>query len=189
MDARARYDADTTLFRLYVSFRDDCATFTSFTRSKREILRIRLIKSRADQEFRKICWTAIFFCRSKFTYFFFLIGNSSFSLMFRTDYVRNGRVPKYPKLTERYPSNPKYTRFRARISNTLSLRWTFFGSIMTRLFIPRTSVFVRVFQTLFVSVVTLTFLAPFFVFVFFWIGTFSFSFFSFFLLARVIPRV
>ena len=54
---------------------------------------------------------------------FFLIGNSSFSLMFRTDVrVRNGRVPKYPKVTERYPSNPKYTRFRARISNTLSLR-------------------------------------------------------------------
>ena len=37
MDVKARHNADTILFRLYVSFRDDCATFTSITRSKREI--------------------------------------------------------------------------------------------------------------------------------------------------------
>ena len=114
--------------------------------------RVVLIKS-----LEKFAEQQYFFVDQNLPIFFFLIGNSSFSLMFRTDVrVRNGRVPKYPKVTERYPSNPKYTRFRARISNTLSLRWTFFGSIMTRLFIPRTSVFVRVFQTLFVvSVVTL----------------------------------
>ena len=181
MDARARYDADTTLFRLYVSFRDDCATFTSITRSKREILGFRLIKSRADQEFRKICWTAIFFCRSKFTYFF-----SDRKFQFQSDVpngrpIRNGRVPKYPKVTERYPSNPKYTRFRARISNTLSLRWPFFGSIMKRLFIPRTSVFVRVFQTLFVvSVVTLFWQLLFFCFCFFLDRNLFFFFVSFF---------
>ena len=101
--------------------------------------------------------------------------------------VRNGRVPKYPKVPERYPSNPKYTRFRARISNTLCLRWTFFGSIMTRLFIPRTSVFVRVFQTLFVVSVVTLFWQLFFVF--FGSEPFLFHFFHFFLLARVIPRV
>ena len=43
MDARARYNIDTTLFRLYVSFRDDCATFTPITRSKREIREIPLV--------------------------------------------------------------------------------------------------------------------------------------------------
>ena len=37
MATRARYNVVTMLFRLYVLFRDDCATFASITRSKREI--------------------------------------------------------------------------------------------------------------------------------------------------------
>ena len=73
MDARARYDADTTLFRLYVSFRDvNCVyrTFTSFTRSKREIFRINSVKSRADQEFRKFAEQQFFFVDQNLPFFF-----------------------------------------------------------------------------------------------------------------------
>ena len=76
-----------------------------------------------SKNFGLVFWLSKIFFVDQNSPIFFLIGNSSFSLMFRTDVrVRNGRVPKYPKVTERYPSNPKYTRFRAHISNTLCLR-------------------------------------------------------------------
>ena len=49
-----------------------------------------------------------FFCVFRFGIFLFFFYFGNFFL----------RQPKYPKVTERYPSNPKYTRFRAHISNT-----------------------------------------------------------------------
>ena len=79
-------------------------------------------KERMKERRRERLFFYLIFLPNFFTYFF-----SDRKFQFQSDVpngrpIRNGRVPKYPKVTERYPSNPKYTRFRAHISNTLSLR-------------------------------------------------------------------
>ena len=63
-------------------------------------------KERKKEERERLFFLPNFFRKTYFFVdFFFLIGNSSFSLMFRTDVrVRNGRV-RNSKVTERYPSN------------------------------------------------------------------------------------